>query len=119
MSQVRHILCEKHSKIMEAMQALLEGQSFSTVAEKYSEDKAKQGGSLGWMVRGGMVGPFQGKLKAKRCRSLTSLSCLFCYSALPCTALRSCISTPPKHGYQAHLHKSACEDQVRLSHYHG
>lgn len=53
-------MCEKQSKILEALQALKEGQSFSVVAEKYSEDKAKQGGSLGWMVRGSMVGPFQG-----------------------------------------------------------
>lgn len=39
---------------------LKEGTSFATVAEKYSEDKAKQGGSLGWLARGGMVGAFQG-----------------------------------------------------------
>ncbi|QQP49994.1 Peptidyl-prolyl cis-trans isomerase [Caligus rogercresseyi] len=34
---VRHILCEKQS----------------------NEDKARSGGSLGWMTRGSMVGPFQ------------------------------------------------------------
>nr|CAG8518604.1 10899_t:CDS:2 [Entrophospora candida]CAG8573219.1 2305_t:CDS:2 [Entrophospora candida] len=39
-------------KIMEALEKL-------TVAELYSEDKAKQGGSLGWMNRGSMVGAFQ------------------------------------------------------------
>lgn len=39
---------------------LKEGISFATVAEKFSEDKAKQGGSLGWLARGGMVGAFQG-----------------------------------------------------------
>lgn len=44
---------------MEAMALLKAGQSFSSVAEKFSEDKARQGGSLGWMVRGSMVGPFQ------------------------------------------------------------
>lgn len=38
---------------------LKEGVAFNKVAEKYSEDKAGQGGSLGWMVRGSMVGPFQ------------------------------------------------------------
>ncbi len=63
--KVRHILCEKQGKILEALQALQEGQSFAVVAEKYSEDKAKQGGSLGWLVRGGMVGPFQGKQNRK------------------------------------------------------
>ncbi|KAL1927144.1 hypothetical protein VTP01DRAFT_5107 [Rhizomucor pusillus] len=58
--QVRHILCEKHSKVMEAMAKLKEeNMRFDRVAELYSEDKAKAGGSLGWMVRGSMVGPFQ------------------------------------------------------------
>ncbi|KAJ7598862.1 hypothetical protein C8J56DRAFT_175648 [Mycena floridula] len=56
---VRHILCEKHSKASEALQKLQEGQAFNKVAQEYSEDKAKAGGSLGWMVRGSMVGPFQ------------------------------------------------------------
>ncbi|KAG5733178.1 hypothetical protein E4T56_gene7535, partial [Termitomyces sp. T112] len=56
---VRHILCEKHSKATEALQKIQEGQTFNKVAQEYSEDKAKAGGSLGWMVRGSMVGPFQ------------------------------------------------------------
>jgi len=58
-AKCRHILCEKHSKIMEAYGKLEEGETFSSVAEKYSEDKARQGGSLGWQTRGSMVGPFQ------------------------------------------------------------
>ncbi|CAG8450697.1 17287_t:CDS:2 [Rhizophagus irregularis] len=60
--KVRHILCEKHSKIMEALDKLtVENMRFdkANVAELYSEDKAKQGGSLGWMNRGSMVGDFQ------------------------------------------------------------
>ncbi|KAF7316411.1 Peptidyl-prolyl cis-trans isomerase [Mycena indigotica] len=56
---VRHILCEKHSKATEALGKLQEGQAFNKVAQEYSEDKAKTGGSLGWMVRGSMVGAFQ------------------------------------------------------------
>ncbi|KAJ3822588.1 hypothetical protein EV361DRAFT_159506 [Lentinula raphanica] len=56
---VRHILCEKHSKATEALQKIQEGHSFDKVAQEYSEDKAKAGGSLGWMVRGSMVGAFQ------------------------------------------------------------
>uniref|UniRef100_A0A8C0J2R5 Peptidyl-prolyl cis-trans isomerase n=1 Tax=Chelonoidis abingdonii TaxID=106734 RepID=A0A8C0J2R5_CHEAB len=56
---VRHILCEKHSKIIEAMEKLKSGVRFSEVASQYSEDKARQGGDLGWMTRGSMVGPFQ------------------------------------------------------------
>ncbi|KAJ8030321.1 Peptidyl-prolyl cis-trans isomerase NIMA-interacting 4 [Holothuria leucospilota] len=57
--KVRHILCEKQSKALEAMEKLKAGQKFNTVAEQYSEDKARQGGDLGWMTRGSMVGPFQ------------------------------------------------------------
>ncbi|KAI0298716.1 hypothetical protein B0F90DRAFT_1632317, partial [Multifurca ochricompacta] len=56
---VRHILCEKHSKAMEALQRIQAGERFDKVAQECSEDKAKSGGSLGWMVRGSMVGPFQ------------------------------------------------------------
>ncbi|KAI9592235.1 hypothetical protein BDF19DRAFT_452265 [Syncephalis fuscata] len=57
--KVRHILCEKHGKVMDAIALLQEGIRFDQVAEKYSEDKARSGGSLGWMQRGSMVGPFQ------------------------------------------------------------
>ncbi|XP_071949363.1 peptidyl-prolyl cis-trans isomerase NIMA-interacting 4-like [Antedon mediterranea] len=57
--KVRHILCEKHGKCMEAMQKLKDGTKFNEVATQFSEDKARQGGDLGWMTRGSMVGPFQ------------------------------------------------------------
>ena len=57
--KVRHILCEKQSKALEALAALKLGTSFASVAERFSEDKARQGGSLGWMTRGSMVGAFQ------------------------------------------------------------
>ncbi|XP_062521390.1 peptidyl-prolyl cis-trans isomerase NIMA-interacting 4-like [Corticium candelabrum] len=57
--KVRHVLCEKHSKAMEAMEKLRSGSKFDEVAAQYSEDKARRGGDLGWMVRGSMVGPFQ------------------------------------------------------------
>ncbi|AWP12334.1 Peptidyl-prolyl cis-trans isomerase NIMA-interacting 4 [Scophthalmus maximus] len=57
--KVRHVLCEKHGKCMEAMEKLKTGVRFSEVASQYSEDKARQGGDLGWMTRGSMVGPFQ------------------------------------------------------------
>ncbi|EIN08398.1 FKBP-like protein, partial [Punctularia strigosozonata HHB-11173 SS5] len=56
---VRHILCEKHSKATEALEKIQNGERFDKVAQEYSEDKAKAGGSLGWMTRGSMVGPFQ------------------------------------------------------------
>lgn len=57
--KVRHILCEKQSKILEAMQKLEEGVKFNEVATLYSEDKATKGGDLGWQIRGALVGPFQ------------------------------------------------------------
>ncbi|XP_005183656.1 peptidyl-prolyl cis-trans isomerase NIMA-interacting 4 [Musca domestica] len=57
--KVRHILCEKQGKILEAMEKLKAGQKFPEVAAAYSEDKARQGGDLGWQIRGAMVGPFQ------------------------------------------------------------
>ncbi|OQV12622.1 putative Peptidyl-prolyl cis-trans isomerase NIMA-interacting 4 [Hypsibius exemplaris] len=57
--KVRHILCEKHGKITEAMEKLKAGVKFDEVARTYSEDKARSGGDLGWMIRGSMVGPFQ------------------------------------------------------------
>lgn len=57
--KVRHILCEKQGKILEALEKLKAGQKFADVAAAYSEDKARQGGDLGWQIRGAMVGPFQ------------------------------------------------------------
>nr|XP_003230752.3 PREDICTED: peptidyl-prolyl cis-trans isomerase NIMA-interacting 4 [Anolis carolinensis] len=57
--KVRHILCEKQSRALEALEKLKAGMRFSEVASQYSEDKARQGGDLGWMARGSMVGPFQ------------------------------------------------------------
>lgn len=57
--KVRHILCEKFSKATEAIEKLKSGMKFNVVAEQYSEDKARNGGDLGWMTRGSMVGPFQ------------------------------------------------------------
>ncbi|CAG5134094.1 unnamed protein product [Candidula unifasciata] len=57
--KVRHILCEKQSKALEALEKLRSGMKFNEVAAQYSEDKARSGGDLGWMTRGSMVGPFQ------------------------------------------------------------
>lgn len=57
--KVRHILCEKQSKALEALEKIKSGMKFNEVAAQYSEDKARSGGDLGWMTRGSMVGPFQ------------------------------------------------------------
>jgi len=43
---VRHILCEKHSKKEEALEKLREGVKFDEVAREFSEDKARQGGFI-------------------------------------------------------------------------
>jgi NIMA-interacting peptidyl-prolyl cis-trans isomerase 4 len=40
---VRHILCEKHSKKEEAVEKLKTGSKFDEVAREFSEDKARQG----------------------------------------------------------------------------
>ena len=40
---VRHILCEKHSKKEEALAKLRDGIKFDEVAKEFSEDKARQG----------------------------------------------------------------------------
>ncbi|KAF7180730.1 hypothetical protein CNMCM7691_010021 [Aspergillus felis] len=56
---VRHILCEKFSKKEEALEKLRNGAKFDDVAKEYSEDKARQGGSLGWKVRGSLNGDFE------------------------------------------------------------
>ncbi|RHZ56906.1 peptidylprolyl isomerase [Aspergillus thermomutatus] len=56
---VRHILCEKFSKKEEALEKLRNGAKFDDVAREYSEDKARQGGSLGWKVRGSLNGDFE------------------------------------------------------------
>ncbi|KAJ9224583.1 peptidyl-prolyl cis-trans isomerase pin4 [Paecilomyces variotii] len=56
---VRHILCEKHSKKEEALEKLRNGAKFDDVAREYSEDKARQGGSLGWKVRGSLDAAFE------------------------------------------------------------
>ncbi|XP_032255196.1 peptidyl-prolyl cis-trans isomerase NIMA-interacting 4 isoform X2 [Phoca vitulina] len=50
--KVRHILCEKHGKIMEAMEKLKSGMRFNEVATQYSEDKARQGTSSLWQHAG-------------------------------------------------------------------
>jgi len=56
---VRHILCEKMSKKDEALGKLKEGMAFNKVAETYSEDKARNGGSLGWKTRGSLDPKFE------------------------------------------------------------
>ncbi|CCX10412.1 hypothetical protein FPQ18DRAFT_332183 [Pyronema domesticum] len=55
---VRHILCEKMSQIETAIERLNNGEGFDKVARDMSIDKARQGGSLGWKLRGDNVKDF-------------------------------------------------------------
>jgi peptidyl-prolyl cis-trans isomerase NIMA-interacting 4 len=41
--QVRHILCEKQSKSLEALEKIKAGAKFNEIAALYSEDKARSG----------------------------------------------------------------------------
>jgi NIMA-interacting peptidyl-prolyl cis-trans isomerase 4 len=56
---VRHILVEKHAKKEEAVAALNSGRKFDDVAREMSEDKARQGGSLGWKTKGSLLPEFE------------------------------------------------------------
>ncbi|CEJ54268.1 Putative Peptidyl-prolyl cis-trans isomerase pin4 [Penicillium brasilianum] len=56
---VRHILCEKHAKKEEALEKLRNGTKFDEVAREFSEDKARQGGSLGWKTKGDLDPAFE------------------------------------------------------------
>ena len=45
-------------QVLEAQQRLAAGEQFATVATSMSEDKARQGGDLGWKRRQEVVGAF-------------------------------------------------------------
>ncbi|KAF2772973.1 FKBP-like protein [Teratosphaeria nubilosa] len=55
---IRHILCEKHSKKEEALAKLNSGAKFDDVAREFSEDKARQGGALGWKTKESVLPEF-------------------------------------------------------------
>jgi len=51
--------CHKDcTQILEAQQRIAAGEQFATVAGEMSEDKARQGGDLGWKRRQEVVGVF-------------------------------------------------------------
>jgi len=56
---VRHILCEKHARKEEALARIRDGARFDEVAREMSEDKARQGGALGWKTRGDLDAAFE------------------------------------------------------------
>ena len=55
-----HILVEKLSQAQQVMELLKKGESFESLAEKYSIDSSrKRGGDLGYFGRGVMVKEFE------------------------------------------------------------
>ncbi|KAH8708509.1 hypothetical protein GQ44DRAFT_595021, partial [Phaeosphaeriaceae sp. PMI808] len=56
---VRHILCEKQGKMLDAKTELVKGTKFDKVVTKYGEDKVRTGGSLGWISRGKLLPEFE------------------------------------------------------------
>ena len=56
---VRHILSTKHAQALTAISRLQSGDSFDAVARELSEDKARQGGALGWRARGSLIKEFE------------------------------------------------------------
>lgn len=51
--------CEKHGKKEEALAKLRDGAKFDEVAKEFSEDKARQGGALGWKTKGSLAPEFE------------------------------------------------------------
>lgn len=111
--KVRHILCEKHSKALEAIEQLKSGQRFNVVAEQYSEDKARSGGDLGWMTRGSMVGPFQ--VHTQDLQPSSHRWKIYHTSF----HLGSSFRSGNFYSGQTNLHRPPSEDKVRLSCHHG
>ena len=56
---MRHILCEKQSKLTQAYERLNNGEDFAAIAREMSEDKARSGGDLGWFGKGAMEKTFE------------------------------------------------------------
>ncbi|KAK4202670.1 FKBP-like protein [Triangularia verruculosa] len=56
---VRHILCNKMGEAEKAIERLQAGESFNTVAQEMSQDKARSGGSLGWKTKGSLLPEFE------------------------------------------------------------
>ncbi|MEM4246265.1 MAG: peptidylprolyl isomerase [Candidatus Bathyarchaeia archaeon] len=55
-----HILVEKHSQALQALERLKRGESFAEVAKQVSIcPSRKRGGDLGWFSRGQMVKEFE------------------------------------------------------------
>lgn len=60
MLKVKYLQLTKfQGKANEAIVALTSGENFADVAKKFSEDKARNGGLLGWMQKGQLTKIFE------------------------------------------------------------
>jgi peptidyl-prolyl cis-trans isomerase C len=58
--RVSHILVDKHSKALEIISKIREGQDFKAMAQQFSScPSAKKGGDLGFFGKGQMVAEFE------------------------------------------------------------
>lgn len=82
---------------MEALAKIKEdNMRFDKVAEQYSEDKAKAGGSLGWMNRGSMVGAFQDAGNNNRTRYINIYTnSIIAFALQPSTCDSPILTDPP------------------------
>ncbi|EOR01683.1 Peptidyl-prolyl cis-trans isomerase NIMA-interacting 4 [Wallemia ichthyophaga EXF-994] len=55
--QLRHVLTDKHSKAVEALDKIKNGENFAKIAMEYSQDKARAGGLLGLKQKTDLVEP--------------------------------------------------------------
>ena len=91
------------------MAKLEAGEKFNEVASKFSEDKARNGGSLGWMVNELNNGYFSRFLIA------TFVDPRFYGWPLP----GGCIFPPRIKSWQSDLHQPPNQDAVWIPHHHG
>lgn len=55
-----HVLVDKHSKALEIISRIREGEDFGAIAKQYSDcSSRKKSGDLGWFGRGKMVKEFE------------------------------------------------------------
>lgn len=105
--EVRHILVKTKAEANKIMADLKKGQKFSTLAEKFSIDKASaaHGGELGWIVPGMVVPPFaQAVESAPMDKPVGPVQTQFGYHVIEVQATRA--MTPPP--------LSAMKDRLKL-----
>ena len=93
---------------MEALAKLEAGEKFNEVASKYSEDKARSGGSLGWMVR---------DIAAAWSHWLNNIISDQRIHGWPVS--RGCLRFASVEPRKSSVHEPPCEDQFWLPHHHG